>query len=95
MMEKLHMLSADELEKEVEARRRKEVRHLKIRKGYIDLRWNGYGYAIDWVRIDTRNKLLEWIWHLMGKGWMDLYRMELFVEAVCKHWGWNLYDPDA
>jgi hypothetical protein len=60
-------------------------------KDGVTLKWGG-DYFIEWKRINTRAKLLEWLHHLLNKEWFSQYRCQLFIEKVCHHNKWKMYD---
>jgi hypothetical protein len=75
-----------------EARKAALVRMNETKKGSsIDLygRADGTPYAIDWKRINTHEKLLRWIYHLIKKDWVtkDHVEMLLYVWANQFHRG--------
>lgn len=51
---------------------------------------NGNDYKIHIDRCNTHEKLLEWIWHLCEKTWMNNELMRQFIEVVCDHTDLNM-----
>lgn len=49
-----------------------------------------YPYEVDLDRIKTPRDLLAWVRHLAGKPWMNRERLELFIDAVAKHKGFQV-----
>ena len=54
------------------------------------LMWNKTGYHIEWVRLDTKEKLLGWVYHLTEKSWMDTTKLRHFIQFVHTHFGWEI-----
>lgn len=74
---------------------------IRIEGGAVILDF-AYPYAIELNRIPNRAALVEWIHHILGKGWMHdpsskspELRMRTFIETVCKAKGWKLYGNEA
>ena len=54
------------------------------------LMWDKRGYPIEWVRLDTKEKLLGWVYHLTEKSWMDTTKLRHFIQFVHTHFGWEI-----
>lgn len=48
-------------------------------------------YDIELSRINTPDKLLCWIFHLLGKNWMTTDILRKFIELISKHHNINIY----
>ncbi len=42
----------------------------------------GGGYFIEWDRINTHEKLIHWVHHLVGKNWVTTETIEDLINAV-------------
>ncbi len=49
----------------------------------------GYGYWIEWSRVDTPEKVLGWVCHLSEKRWVDARTVRHFIRVVCEHFHWK------
>jgi hypothetical protein len=64
---------------------------LRISGVSVSLAWGGSDYDIALDRLMTPVQLLGWIHHLAEKDWMNLMRMQYFVEQVSSLRGWDIY----
>jgi hypothetical protein len=57
---------------------------LTLREEYLDLHIypNGLGYLIEYKRMDTPEKLLGWIYHLLKKETVTKEHIRAFIEAA-------------
>jgi hypothetical protein len=51
----------------------------------------GEDVVIEWERMDTPYKLLEWVEHLCGKTGCTPERIAELISLVCEHWGWDIH----
>ena len=82
-----------EWEKEME-RRKEFCKRCRIEDGYVVLTYdekypNGSTYDIELERIDTHEKLIQWVMHLIEKTWVTKELIELFIYTVCNHFVWK------
>lgn len=49
------------------------------------------GYFIDLDEINDKADLLEWIYHLIGKNWININMLDDFIQQVCKIKKWDIY----
>jgi 5-methylcytosine-specific restriction endonuclease McrA len=68
-----------------------------LKQGYIDVYWSGMEYSFELCRLDQPAKLLWFVQHIAKKGWRHTTgrRISRLIEAVAKHFGWNLYGAEA
>jgi len=53
----------------------------------------GTGYWIGWDRLDTKDKLVWWLHHIVSKPWLTPLHMRKFIEVVCEKNGWERVRP--
>ena len=56
----------------------------------VEKRFGPYDVALD--RIDSPLKLLGWVEHLSGKGWMKALDIRELVIIVSSHFGWDIFN---
>ena len=50
----------------------------------------GYNYYwVEWSRLNTPTKVLNWIRHLTGKRWFSADMARDFIDVVFAHFGWK------
>lgn len=64
---------------------------LAIKVSRSGIEFDGHGYFIEWDRLDSREKLLEWIHHLSEKTWVDSRMIGDLIERVHEHFGWKVH----
>jgi hypothetical protein len=67
---------------------------VKIAGGWVTINTEhpaAYPYEIRLDRIDTPMRLLNWVHHLAEKVWMEPLDLAELIDAVCRHYGWNLH----
>lgn len=52
---------------------------ITIEDGYMVINFS-YPYEIHLSRISTESEVIGWIFHLLGKNWMNPHRIQLFIE---------------
>lgn len=50
-----------------------------------------YPYEITLDRVPNHAALVEWIYHLSEKTWVDSHVIASFIHVVCKAKGWEIY----
>lgn len=73
--------------KEYEARMSKAV-YIEDEHVFINVK-DEYNIALS--RCDTREKLLEWVYHLTEKNWMSREVLRRFMEVAAAHHGYELH----
>ena len=58
---------------------------LKVYDEYED------SYYIDLDEINDKADLLEWIYHLLGKNWININMLDDFIQQSCKIKKWYIY----
>lgn len=61
-----------------------------VEDGYVVIN-KVYPYAIEIERINTPEKLLNWIWHLSGKTWVDNKIIRDLITTVSDICGFDIY----
>ena len=79
-----------ELNKMAKQHERKLARQCFIRGKYLTLHVV-YPYHIELSRIDTKDKLIEWIHHLSEKNWITPQLIRRIIDLVSKHFGFQVY----
>lgn len=79
---------ADEIKLEFPALR------VSIADGYVSLTSKNFSgsYDIKLSRIDTPEKALGWVFHLLEKDWFGPLEAEKFIDRVAKHFGWQIHN---
>lgn len=88
-----HMSLAD-----FQARERKPLVHSSKRCVQLDVYPYPGGvstYDIEWRRIDSPEKLLQWILHLSEKTWFTTSMCSDLIHAVAEHFGWDPWRVNA
>lgn len=69
-----------------------ETHEFIIENGGINLKnYAGFDYWIEWSRLDSKEKVLHWVMHLLEKRWVDRRMMRKFIATVCDHHNFNPY----
>lgn len=55
----------------------------------VTIKWR-CDYEIEWSRLGTPLDLLGWVQHLSRKNWVDMLRIRVFIDEVCKYKGWKV-----
>lgn len=90
-MRKFSLCCASELMAAYTKRQGVLARGLVITDDYITLLWCRPKYDIALDRLETPTQLLGWVHHLADKNWMDLQRMQYFVEQISRMRGWDIH----
>lgn len=61
-------------------------RNCRIRGAYLVLGWS-VPYEIPLNEIDSKEKLLRWLWDLAEKRWMTAERLAFLIATVDEHFG--------
>ena len=88
--EVFEMKSLSDCMEEYRANQKKLDSKIYIEDDYIVLNID-YKYFIELDRCDTPNKLLHWIYHLLGKVWMTTELLENFIVKVAKYHNFDIY----
>lgn len=68
---------------------------VNVSNGYIELKIrenDQYPYEIKLDRINNKEDMLEWVYHLSGKQWITTEHIYLFIKQISKHLNINVYD---
>jgi len=76
--------------------RHKRMFKLDLELHYIDVYWGGYEYSFELERIDSPQKLLAFLDHILTKTWKHStgQRVGLLIGEVSRHFGWDLHGAE-
>jgi len=81
--------------RELDALARKHEREMRkkmfIRGRWLTIKADRHDYCIELVRLDSHEKILEWVHHLSGKVWITPELIGRFIRLACEHHKLKLY----
>jgi hypothetical protein len=88
--------STEEIRADMAAADRAAAFNLDLELGYLDLYWGGYEYSVELAGIDSPQKLLAFLSHILAKQWDGSTGKNVgrLIRALSRHFNWQLHGVD-